>query len=70
MLRDAQGFSADPNGSSESMGRVVVTENAVETLVEELRLQTARRLELEKLVVLLLILAHQKSSCTSSFRGK
>ncbi|PBL01968.1 hypothetical protein ARMGADRAFT_892631, partial [Armillaria gallica] len=45
MLRDAREFSADLNGSSESMGRIVVAENAVETLVEELRLQTARRLE-------------------------
>ncbi len=31
ILRDAQGFSADLNGSSESMGRIVVAENAVET---------------------------------------
>ncbi|KAK0242212.1 hypothetical protein EDD85DRAFT_984642, partial [Armillaria nabsnona] len=36
-------------------------ENAVETWVEELRLQTARRLELEKLVLLPLILAHPKN---------
>ncbi|SJL01417.1 uncharacterized protein ARMOST_04739 [Armillaria ostoyae] len=42
------GFSADLKGSSESMGQIVVAENAVETWVEELRLQTARRLELEK----------------------
>ncbi|KAK0453071.1 hypothetical protein EV421DRAFT_1897101 [Armillaria borealis] len=38
-----KGFSADLNDSSESMGQIVVA-----TLVEELRLQTARRLELEK----------------------
>ncbi|KAK0496725.1 hypothetical protein EDD18DRAFT_174229 [Armillaria luteobubalina] len=61
MLRDAHGFTADLNGSSESMGRIVVAESAVETLVEELRIQTARRLELEKLVVLPPIPVHQKN---------
>ncbi|KAK0482690.1 hypothetical protein IW261DRAFT_1396978 [Armillaria novae-zelandiae] len=61
MLRDAHGFTADLNGSSESMGRIVVAESAVETLVEELRIQTARRFELEKLVVLPPIPAHQKN---------
>ncbi|KAK0242206.1 hypothetical protein EDD85DRAFT_946350 [Armillaria nabsnona] len=58
ILRDAQGYSADLNGSSESMGQIVVAENAVETLVGELRLQTARRFEL---VMLLFIPAHQKN---------
>ncbi|PBK78883.1 hypothetical protein ARMSODRAFT_1078347 [Armillaria solidipes] len=61
MLRDAHGFTADLNGPSESMGRIVVAENAVETLAEELRIQTARRFELEKLVVLPPIPAHQKN---------
>ncbi len=61
MLRDAHGFTADLNSPSESMSRVVVAENAVETLVEELRIQTARRFELEKLVVLPPIPAHQKN---------
>ncbi|KAK0211311.1 hypothetical protein DFS33DRAFT_1484239 [Desarmillaria ectypa] len=61
MLRDAHGFAADLNGASESMGRIVVAENAVETLVEELRIQTARRLDLEKLIVLPPLPAHQKN---------
>ncbi|KAK0439583.1 hypothetical protein EV421DRAFT_1737747 [Armillaria borealis] len=61
MLHDAHGFTADLDGSSESMGRIVVAENAVETLVEELRIQTARRFELEKSVVLPPIPAHQKN---------
>ncbi|KAK0463491.1 uncharacterized protein EV420DRAFT_1760786 [Desarmillaria tabescens] len=61
MLRDAHAFAADLNGPSESMGRIIVTENAVETLVEELRTQTARRLELEKLVVVPPTPAHQKN---------
>ncbi|KAK0496736.1 hypothetical protein EDD18DRAFT_1352579 [Armillaria luteobubalina] len=61
MLRDAHGFTADLNGSSESMGRIVVAESAVEMLVKELRIQTARKLELEKLAVLPSIPVHQKN---------
>ncbi|KAG7442497.1 uncharacterized protein BT62DRAFT_973724 [Guyanagaster necrorhizus] len=61
MLRDAHGFAAGLDGPSETMGRIIVAENAVETLVEELRIQTARRLELEKLVVLPTIPALQKN---------
>ncbi|SJL12305.1 uncharacterized protein ARMOST_15728 [Armillaria ostoyae] len=61
MLRDAHGFTTDLNGPSEAMGRIVVAKNAVETLVEELRIQTARRFELEKFVVLPPIPAHQKN---------
>ncbi|KAK0196455.1 hypothetical protein F5146DRAFT_922148 [Armillaria mellea] len=61
MLHDARGFTADLDSSSESLGRIVVAENAVETLVEELRVQTARRFELEKLIVLPPIPAHQKN---------
>ncbi|KAK0453001.1 uncharacterized protein EV420DRAFT_1481990 [Desarmillaria tabescens] len=61
MLRDAHGFASDLNGFSESMGQIIVAENAIDTLIEELRIQTAWRLELEKLVVLLPIPVHQKN---------
>ncbi|SJL01423.1 uncharacterized protein ARMOST_04745 [Armillaria ostoyae] len=56
-----KGFSADLNDSSESMGQIVVA-----TWVEELRLQTARKLELEKATH---SSSSEKFSCTSSFRG-
>ncbi|PBK73161.1 hypothetical protein ARMSODRAFT_972664 [Armillaria solidipes] len=50
-------------GEYSRVGRIVVAENAVEPWVEELRSQTARRLELTHSS------SSEKISCTSSFRG-